>query len=157
MVRTRELRPRGADLFDLHSTVAVHNLSCCLCFVARTRGENHDSSAPYPSDIIFRVRFEDPERREITNQSHFKIRVWSTHESATRHLPRLDQNTDVIPREASGLEIANDLVDRTWILKQTNCRFCHIDLHHLIVNSPGNARSIVIFCYVANGLPSVVV
>jgi len=89
--------------------VAVHDLRCCLCFVARTRRENHDSSAPYPSDIIFRVCFEDPERREITNQAHFKIRVWSTHESAARHLPRLAQNTDVLPREATGLEIANQL------------------------------------------------
>jgi hypothetical protein len=123
VVRDREFRPRGDDLFNLHSTVAVHNLSSCLCFVARTRGENHDSSAPYPLDIIFRVQFEDPERPEITNQAHFKIRVWGTHESASRHLPRLAQNTDVLPRETAGLEIANDLVDRAWILKQTKLPF----------------------------------
>jgi hypothetical protein len=30
-----------------------------------------------------------PERPEITNQAHFKIRMWGTHESATRHLPWL--------------------------------------------------------------------
>src|ERR1019366_2879927 len=38
-------------------------------------------------------------------------------------------NTDVVPRETAGLEIANDLVDRARILKQTNCRSCHIGLH----------------------------
>src|ERR1019366_10684710 len=38
-------------------------------------------------------------------------------------------NTDVVPRETAGLEIANNLVDQAPILKQTNCRFCHIGLH----------------------------
>src|ERR1019366_10678402 len=112
-VRVRKLRPRGADLFYLHSAVAVHNLSSRVGLFARTRCENHDASAPYPLNIRFGVCFEDPECREITNQVHFKISAWSTHKSTTRHLPRLAQNTNVLPREASGLEIANDLVGQS--------------------------------------------
>src|SRR5580698_7723588 len=88
-VRAREFRPRSADLFDLYSTMAVHNLSCRLRLVARTGRKDHDSSAPYSLNIVFCDCFDDPESLKITNQTHFKIRVWRTHEPTAPDLPRL--------------------------------------------------------------------
>jgi hypothetical protein len=109
--------------------MVVHDLSSRVRLIARTRCENHDSSTPHSPDVSFRVRFGSPYRSKVPNQVDFKISVWGTHDSTTRHLSWLAQDTDVLSRETAGLEIANDLVDQDWILKQTNCRFCHIDLH----------------------------
>jgi hypothetical protein len=68
-------------------------------------------------DVSFRVRFVRPKRSEIPNQIHFKIGVRSAHDSAARHLQRLAQNTDVIPRKTDSLKLTDNLVDLAWILK----------------------------------------
>jgi len=67
VVRTRELRPRGADLFDLHSTVAVHNLSCCLCFVARTLFVTLTAVASDREDDVSRTQKAAQVFQEIMN------------------------------------------------------------------------------------------
>jgi len=43
--------------------------------------------------------------------------VRSAHDSAARHLQRLAQNTDVIPRKTDSLKLTDNLVDLAWILK----------------------------------------
>jgi hypothetical protein len=45
-VPARQVRFRGAEVFDLDSMMAVHKLSRCLGLLARTRGKNDDSSTP---------------------------------------------------------------------------------------------------------------
>jgi hypothetical protein len=39
--------------------------------------------------------------------------VWRTHESAPRHLQWLFQNANVLPKETTGLKVANDLIGRS--------------------------------------------
>src|ERR1017187_3904787 len=76
----------GADPASLDRAIATGSH---VRLLGRTGCENHDSSTPYSSDVSFRVRFGGPNRPKIPNQIHFKISVWGTHDSATRHLPRL--------------------------------------------------------------------
>src|SRR5512146_985314 len=115
--------------------MAVHNLNSRVCLLARTRCEKPNSSAPYALDVSFRVRFGGPDRPELPEQVHFKISVWNTHESATHHLLWLTQNTDVIRTKTDGHEIANDLINRARILKQTNSGICHIASPNLICST----------------------
>jgi len=111
--RVRESWPWRADLFNLHRTVAVHDLGRFVCLFAKTRCEDHDTSTTHALDVRFRIPFDDPERRQIPKQIDLEIGVWSTHEAAARHFDWLSQNTDVLLEETSRRKIANDPVGRS--------------------------------------------
>src|SRR6185437_14100122 len=131
--RTLEMRFRGAKLLKLNCGVSVHDFSGRVHFLVRTGGENDNSSVPDPFDVSFRIRFGGPDRPKLADQVHLKIGVWDTHHPSARHIRRLPQDADIIPWETTGLEIVNNSIDRFRILKQTNCRSCHVDLHQKIV------------------------
>ena len=128
-MRAREVRFRGAELFNLYSMMVVHDLSRCLSLLARTRGKNDDSSTPNSLDVSSASASVAP----IVLSSRTKSTSKSVCGVLIIPLPAMSRGslkTRMPSRgKPTGLEIVNDLVDQVRILKQTNCRSCHIGLH----------------------------
>src|SRR5580700_963096 len=133
MVDMRQCRLRPADLLDPHGSMAIHNLSSGLRFLAAC--ENYNPAALNPFDVGLRFGLDHPKGHQIVSQVHFKIRARCTQHSPACNLQRLADNTNVLAKNAIALEIANHSVDQSRILKQPNCGFRHSILPQTVDSS----------------------